>query len=161
MLSGIMLDTKNFVLRTGVRTFEAAAFLRKKGADTVETKRLFSSSLEIHKEKYKIVDSAEISRGCAVAVTDTISENIRLICAQAADELLTIDGVDAGFVIFKSADGTVNISARSYGKLNVQVIMEALGGGGHQNMAATQLGKITLKEAKDTLLTVIENIIKS
>lgn len=161
MLSGIMLDTKNFVLRTGVRTFEAAAFLRKKGADTVETKRLFSSSLEIHKEKYKIVDSAEISRGCAVAVTDTISENIRLICAQAADELLTIDGVDAGFVIFKSADGTVNISARSYGKLNVQVIMEALGGGGHQNMAATQLGKITLEEAKDTLLTVIENIIKS
>lgn len=159
MLSGIMLDTKSFVLRTGVRTFEAAAFLRKKGADTVETKRLFSSSLDIHKEKYKIVDSAEIRNGCAVATTDSESENIRLICAQAADELLTVEGVDAGFVIFRSKDKTVNISARSYGKLNVQVIMEALGGGGHQNMAATQLGKITLREAKDTLLTAIDNIL--
>ncbi|MBR2280617.1 MAG: DHH family phosphoesterase [Ruminococcus sp.] len=160
MLSGIMLDTKNFVLRTGVRTFEAAAFLRKKGADTVETKRLFASSLDIHKEKYKIVDSAEIKSGCAVAITDSEDDNIRLICAQAADELLSIEGVDAGFVIFKAKDKTVNISARSYGKLNVQVIMEALGGGGHQNMAATQLGKITLREAKDTLLQAIENIVK-
>lgn len=160
MLAGIMLDTKNFVLRTGVRTFEAAAFLRKKGADTIETKRLFASSLDIHKEKYKIVDSAEIKNGCAVAVTDTQNENIRLICAQAADELLTVEGVDAGFVIFKSMDNCVNISARSYGKLNVQVIMEALGGGGHQNMAATQLGKITFREAKDTLLTVIDNMVK-
>lgn len=161
LLSGIMLDTKNFVLRTGVRTFEAAAFLKKKGADTVETKSLFASSLEVHKEKYKIVDSAEIKSGCAIAVTDSVDENIRLVCAQAADELLSIEGVDAGFVIFKSADGTVNISARSYGKINVQVIMEALGGGGHQNMAATQLGKMTLREAKDILKTAIKNIIKS
>lgn len=160
LLSGIMLDTKNFVLRTGVRTFEAAAFLKKKGADTVETKNLFASSLDIHKEKYKIVDSAEIKNGCAVAVTDSEDENIRLICAQAADELLSVEGVDAGFVIFRSHDKTVNISARSYGKINVQVIMEALGGGGHQNMAATQLGKMTLREAKDILLQAIGNIVK-
>lgn len=160
LLSGIMLDTKSFVIRTGVRTFEAAAFLRKKGADTVDTKRLFSSTLDTHKEKYKIVDSAEITNGCAVAVTDSEDENIRLISAQAADELLSVEGVDAGFVIFRSKDKSVNISARSYGKLNVQLVMEALGGGGHQNMAATQLGRITLREAKDLLLTAINNIVK-
>ncbi len=158
LLSGIMLDTKSFVIRTGVRTFEAAAFLRKKGADTVETKRLFSSSLDTHKEKYKIVNSAEIKNGCAVAVTDSEDENIRLVCAQAADELLTVEGVDAGFVLFKSKDKTVNISARSYGRLNVQIVMEALGGGGHQDMAAAQLGRITLREAKDNLMTAIANI---
>lgn len=160
LLSGIMLDTKSFVIRTGVRTFEAAAFLRKKGADTVDTKRLFSSTLDTHKEKYKIVDSAEIHNGCAIAVTDSEDDNIRLICAQAADELLSVEGVDAGFVIFRAKDKGVNISARSYGKLNVQLVMEALGGGGHQNMAATQLGKITLREAKDILMTAIDNVIK-
>lgn len=160
LLSGIMLDTKNFVIRTGVRTFEAAAFLKKKGADTVETKQLFASSLNVHKEKYKVVDSAEIQNGCAIAMTDSKDENIRLICALAADELLSVEGVDAGFVIFRSEDDTINISARSYGKLNVQVIMEALGGGGHQNMAATQLGKITFREAKDILKTAIGNIVK-
>lgn len=160
LLAGIMLDTKNFVIRTGVRTFEAAAFLKKKGADTVETKQLFASSLDVHKEKYKIVDSAEIQNGCAIAVTDSQDDNIRLISALAADELLSVEGVDAGFVIFRSKDGNINISARSYGKLNVQVIMEALGGGGHQNMAATQLGKITFREAKDILKTAIGNIVK-
>lgn len=160
LLAGIMLDTKNFVIRTGVRTFEAAAFLKKKGADTVETKQLFASSLNVHKEKYKVVDSAEIQNGCAIAMTDSKDENIRLICALAADELLSVEGVDAGFVIFRSEDDTINISARSYGKLNVQVIMEALGGGGHQNMAATQLGKITFREAKDILKTAIGNIVK-
>ncbi len=160
LLSGIMLDTKSFVIRTGVRTFEAAAFLRKKGADTVDTKSLFASTLDTHKEKYKIVDSAEISNGCAIAVADSKNDNIRLICAQAADELLSVEGVDAGFVMFKTKDDAVNISARSYGKLNVQLIMEALGGGGHQNMAAAQLGKITFREAKDTLITAIDNVVK-
>ncbi|MCH5304454.1 MAG: DHH family phosphoesterase, partial [Ruminococcus sp.] len=158
LLSGIMLDTKNFIIRTGVRTFEAAAFLKKKGADTVKAKNLFASTLDIHKEKYKIVNNAEITNGCAVAVTESEGENIRLICAQAADELLSVEGVDAAFVIFKSKDETANISARSYGKLNVQIVMEALGGGGHQSMAAAQLGNITLREAKDTLLTAISNV---
>ena len=154
LLSGIMLDTKNFVLRTGVRTFEAAAFLRKKGADTVETKELFSSSLETHKKKYKIVDNAEIVCGCAVAATLDEDPNIRMVAAQAADELLTVENVAASFVIFAS-DGVLNISARSYGRLNVQLVMEVLGGGGHQNMAAAQLSNITLSEAREKLIAAI------
>lgn len=157
LLSGIMLDTKNFVVRTGVRTFEAAAFLRKKGADTVETKTLFASTLETHKEKYKIVSEAEIIRNCAVAVTEHTSDNIRLVCAQAADELLSVEGVLASFVVFKTGD-IVNISSRSYGKLNVQLVMEALGGGGHQNMAAVQIKDESLDEVKAQLLTAINNV---
>ena len=160
LLSGIMLDTKSFVLRTGVRTFEAAAFLRKKGADTVETKEMFSSSLETHKKKYKIVDSAEVVYGCAVAATLDDSPDIRMIAAQAADELLTVDNVSASFVIFAS-DGILNISARSYGRLNVQLVMETLGGGGHQNMAAAQLADVSLTEAREKLIGAIRDSIEN
>ena len=157
LLAGIMLDTKNFVIRTGVRTFEAAAFLRKHGADTVETKQLFSSTLETHKEKYKIVNNAEVYRNCAVSVAESDNNNIRLIAAQAADELLSVDNVLASFVIFKSA-GVVNISARSYGKLNVQLVMETLGGGGHQNMAAAQLSGMTEEQTKNRLIEAIDKV---
>ncbi len=157
LLSGIMLDTKNFVIRTGVRTFEAAAFLRKKGADTVCTKELFASSLEIHKEKYKIVSNAEVVRGCAVAVSDSENADIRLIAAQAADELLSVENVLASFVIFNNG-GAINISARSYGKMNVQLVMEALGGGGHQNMAAAQLKGETLDDTKIKLIDALARV---
>ena len=158
LLSGIMLDTKSFVIRTGVRTFEAAAFLKKKGADTVETKELFSSSLDTYLKKSAIISTAEIIKGCAVAVADIDNPDIRLIAAQAADELLSVSKVAASFVIFKTGD-IVNISARSYGKLNVQVVMEALGGGGHQNMAAAQLSGVTVNEVKADMIKVIENTI--
>ena len=158
LLSGIMLDTKSFVVRTGVRTFEAAAFLRKKGADTVETKNLFASTLETHKEKYKIVSEAEIINNCAIAVTEQNCENLRLVCAQAADELLTVEGVSASFVVFRADSDTVNISSRSFGKLNVQLVMEALGGGGHQNMAAVQIKGETVEEVRQQLLTALNNV---
>lgn len=158
LLSGIMLDTKNFVVRTGVRTFEAAAFLRRKGADTVETKTLFASSLDTHKEKYKIVSNAEIFNNCAVAVTEHICGNIRLVCAQAADELLSVEGVYASFVLFRTDDETVNISARSFGKLNVQLVMEALGGGGHQNMAAVQITGEPIEDVRKQLLVALNNV---
>lgn len=154
-----MLDTKNFVVRTGVRTFEAAAFLRKKGADTVETKELFSNSLENYREKYKIVSEASIRDGCAIAVTDSTNPNIRVIAAQAADELLSVSKVSASFVIFKTENDIINISSRSYGKLNVQLVMEALGGGGHQNMAAVQLKDISLEEAKEKLVYAIDEVL--
>lgn len=157
LLSGIMLDTKNFVVRTGVRTFEAAAFLRKKGADTVETKALFADSIESYKEKYKVVSNAEIIDNCAVSTVDSLSGDVRLIAAQAADELLSVSNVIASFVIFQT-DDVVNISARSFGKLNVQLIMELLGGGGHQNMAATQIKNITLSQGKEQLLEAINKI---
>lgn len=158
LLAGIMLDTKNFVLRTGVRTFESAAFLRKKGADTVKTKELFANSLETYKEKYKIVSNSEIIDNCAVAVCEEKFENIRLVSAQAADELLAVADVMASFVIFRNSEKEISISARSYGKLNVQVIMEKLGGGGHQNMAAAQLKNITINQAKNQLLEAIDSV---
>ena len=157
LLSGIMLDTKNFAVRTGVRTFEAAAFLRKHGADTVETKELFSGTLENYKQKYKIVSNAELYRECAISIAESNSENIRLIAAQAADELLSVENVIASFVVFEN-NGGVNISARSYGKLNVQLVMEHLNGGGHQNMAAVQLKGLTREETKQKLMDAIDSV---
>lgn len=159
LLSGIMLDTKNFVVRTGVRTFEAAAFLRKKGADTVETKNLFANNIESYKEKYKIVSSAEVIDGYAISTAEGLQGDARVIAAQAADELLSVSDVLASFVVFNTKDNVVNISARSFGKVNVQLVMEILGGGGHQNMAATQINDITLSQGKEMLLEAIKKVI--
>lgn len=157
MLSGIMLDTKNFVLRTGVRTFEAAAYLRKNGADTVEVKRLFSNSIDTYKVKYKLVSDAEIFNYCAIACADETTPDIRIASAQAADELLGIENVKASFVMYKTGK-TVNISARSLGDLNVQVIMESLGGGGHQTMAACQMEDVSIAEARERLVSIINDL---
>ncbi len=157
LLSGIMLDTKNFVLRTGVRTFEAAAFLRSNGADTVEVKRLFSNSIDTYKVKYKLVSEAEIFNYCAIACADSNTPDIRIVSAQAADELLGIENVKASFVMYKTGK-TVSISARSLGDLNVQVIMEALGGGGHQTMAACQIDNISIAEARERLLSILNEL---
>lgn len=155
LLAGIILDTKDFVLRTGVRTFEAAAYLRSRGADTVVVKRFFNSSMENKKLRGQIVLNAQSYRRCAVSVADVQTKDIRVICAQAADELLTVSDVDASFVLFET-DGTANISARSMGNINVQLVMEALGGGGHQTMAAAQLPDTTLDEAKQKLFEAID-----
>lgn len=157
LLSGIMLDTKGFFLKTGVRTFEAAAYLRKKGADTVEVKKMFSNSLDTYKIKCRIIDSADITGGCAVALVDEDWGDIRVACAQAADELLGIQGVKASFVLFYY-DNKVAISSRSLGEINVQVIMEKLGGGGHQTMAAVQLESVSIEEAKTKLLGILQEI---
>ncbi|MBQ7505457.1 MAG: DHH family phosphoesterase [Ruminococcus sp.] len=159
LLSGIMLDTKNFVVRTGVRTFEAAAFLRKHGADTVETKELFAGPLENYKQKYKLVNNAEVYRDCAISIADGECDNIRIVASQAADELLSVENVVASFVVFES-NGGINISARSYGKLNVQLVMENLGGGGHQNMAAAQLKGLSPQECKRKLIDAIDSVIQ-
>lgn len=157
LLAGITLDTKNFVLKTGVRTFEAAAYLKKRGADTVEVKRLFSNSLDTYKSKYQLVSQAEIFNNCAIACADGNSSNeeLRVTAAQAADELLSIHSVQASFVIFK-VDNIINISARSLGDINVQVIMEKMGGGGHQTMAGAQLPDINMAQARETLVKIIE-----
>ena len=158
LLAGIMLDTKNFILKTGVRTFEAAAYLRKKGANTLTVKGMFSDSIDTYREKVQIVCNSNIYRGCAVSVSKTHADDIRLAAAQAADEMLTIQGVDASFVIFED-NNRMNISARSYGKLNVQIIMEQLGGGGHQTMAAAQLENTSKELAYQKLLAVIDSIL--
>lgn len=154
LLAGIMLDTKSFVMKTGVRTFEAAAYLRKNGADTVSVKGLFSSSFEAYKRKSKLIASAEIFDRCAVAAAENETDDIRIVAPQAADELLGIKGVDASFVIYKTGD-VVNISARSLGVMNVQMIMERLGGGGHQTMAAAQLKNVSEQTAKEMLIGAI------
>ena len=131
-----MLDTKNFTLRTGERTFDAAAFLRRTGADTSEVKKLLQNDMEHTVEKYKILQSAQLYRNIAVATPETPQD--RVVAAQAADELLNVSGVDASVVAYPSQGG-VFISARSIGDVNVQMIMEKLGGGGNRNAAATQL----------------------
>jgi c-di-AMP phosphodiesterase-like protein len=154
LLAGIMLDTKNFVMRTGVRTFEAAAFLRKIGADTVKVKCLFSGSIEAYRSRTEIVGSAEILGCHAIAAAPPETPEIRLVAPQAADELLSIRNVDAAYVIYRTGN-VVSISARSLGAVNVQVIMEQLGGGGHQTMAATQIPDITEEEARKLLIRVI------
>ncbi len=156
LLSGIMLDTKNFVLKTGVRTFEAAAYLRKKGANTLTVKEMFSGSIETYREKVDIVCNSKVYRGCAISFSGSQSPDVRLAAAQAADEMLTLKGISASFVIFNNED-KINISARSYGRVNVQIIMEKLGGGGHQTMAATQLEQ----NAKDTVYSQLVSAIDS
>ena len=161
LLSGIVLDTKNFVMKTGVRTFEAAAYLRKKSANTVTVKRFFADSIDTYKEKYNIVSKAEIFNGCAISESDSNAPNIRLVTSQAADELLMVSDVYASFVIFQTPDGTVSVSARSYGKINVQIIMELMGGGGHQTMAATQIKNTTKADVKRKLIEVINDVLSA
>lgn len=155
LLAGIMLDTKSFVLKTGVRTFEAAAYLRRRGADTVEVKRMFADSIDSYKAKYKIVSGAEIQQDCAIACADKEFPDIRVVSSQAADELLSIRGVKASFVIYPTGN-VMNISARSLGDINVQLVMEVLGGGGHLTMAATQLPNLTIEQARTKLAAAIK-----
>lgn len=145
LLSGIMLDTKDFVLRVGVHTFEAAAFLKDKDADPVKVKKLFANSLEVNKLRNEVILSAEEYKRCAVSFASCQSDSIRIIASQAADELLNTDNIDASFVLYINGKD-VNISARSMGRINVQLVMEYLGGGGHRTMAACQL-KDTDKES--------------
>ena len=154
LLSGIMLDTKSFTMRAGVRTFEAAAFLKKQGADTVRVKELFSGSLDSYRHRSEIVSRAEIYRGCAISFAKAY-DDVGLVAPQAADELLAIEGVAASVVMFKTAMG-VSFSARSLGGMNVQVIMEALGGGGHQTMAGAQMQGVTPQEAAVALKNAID-----
>ncbi len=157
MLAGIIVDTNNFTQRSGTRTFEAAAYLKSKGADTVEVKRLFSNSIDTYKVKYKLVSEAEIFNFCAIASAEEDIPDIRIASAQAADELLGIENVKASFVMYKTGK-TTNISARSLGDLNVQVIMEQLGGGGHQTMAACQLENTGIAEAREKLVSIISEL---
>lgn len=157
LLAGIMLDTKNFVMKTGVRTFEAAAVLRKMGADTITVKKMFASSIDSYKRKTQIVAEAEIYRKCAIAPCDFYADDLRIVAPQAADELLTITNVDASFVLYKTMSNEISISARSMGNLNVQLIMESLGGGGHQTMAGVQLKDTSVNEALTQLKKSIDD----
>lgn len=154
MLAGIVLDTKNFVNRTGGRTFEAAAYLRRVGADTQDVQRMFQSDLESMIDRYAIIRQASLYREeIAIAAIDEPCD--RVTAAKAADELLTLKGVQASFVFYPK-DGGVYISARSLGEINVQVIVEALGGGGNSTSAGGELQSVTVQETLEKLHRTID-----
>lgn len=154
LLAGIVLDTKNFTNRTGGRTFEAAAYLRRAGADTADVQRMFQSDLQSIISRYDIIRRAELYHGdIAIAALD--QECDRVIAAKAADEMLTLQGVRASFVLYRKDDG-IYISARSLGEINVQVLVETLGGGGNSTTAGGQCSGMTVAEAKATLLRAID-----
>ena len=154
LLAGLVLDTKNFTNRTGGRTFEAAAFLRRRGADTQEVQRIFQSDLQSMISRYDIIRQAQLYHE-NIAVVALEEECDRVTAAKAADELLTLKGVQASFVLYKKDDG-VYISARSLGDVNVQVIVEALGGGGNSTTAGGQVADTTVGEVREKLLEKID-----
>ncbi len=156
LLAGIVLDTRNFILRAGVRTFEAAAYLRSRGASTVDCKKLFSNDMDIFRARNAIIDDAETYSDCALSVAREKLDNIRLVTSQAADEMLNIEGIKASFVLYENGD-YINISARSYGEVNVQLIMETFDGGGHQTMSACQIKDVDIQTATDMLKKAIDD----
>ena len=155
LLAGILLDTQDFTLHTGVRTFEAAAALRRYGAETERVRRLFDVTMVEYNAKADLVEKAQMYKNCAISIGGEVAPEARVAIAQAANDLLRIQGVDASFVAVQVGNG-VNVSARSMGAVNVQVIMESLGGGGHQTMAAAQLKHITPQAARSRIQDAID-----
>ena len=154
LLAGIMLDTKNFMMRTGGRTFEAAAFLRRTGADTAEVRRYFQSDLPSMIQRYDIIRDAKMYHGdLAIAAVD--KEVPRVTAAKASDDLLTLQGIQASFVLYKAGDG-VSMSARSLGEINVQLILESLGGGGNSTTAGGHVPNSTVEQVHTRLLAAID-----
>ena len=154
LMAGICLDTKSFNVRTGERTFDAAALLRRMGADTVEVKKLLQNDFQDTMAKYQIIRSARLYRQ-EIAIAALNTGTSRVLAAQAADELLNISGISASFVLYPDGD-TVYVSARSIGDANVQIILEPLGGGGNTATAGAQLKDTTVKEALDRLVASID-----
>ena len=161
MYAGIIIDTNNFTQKTGVRTFEAAAYLRRNGADVTRVRKLFREDVLEYKTKADAVSQAEIYRR-SYAISICSSEGVQsptVLGAQAANELLNIKGIKASFMLTEY-QGKIFISARSIDEVNVQVIMERLGGGGHMNIAGAQMEDVSLEEAvrimKNTLDKMIE-----
>lgn len=157
LLAGIVLDTKNFTLHTGERTFDAGAFLRRVGADTVDVKKLLQCDLEDTIEKYRILQTTQLYRNVAVAVVKEPTN--RILAAKAADEMLNITGVEASIVLAASASGGCYASARSIGEMNMQILMEKLGGGGNRSAAAAQFKDDDVEQVKERLFRVIDEYI--
>ena len=152
LYAGIMMDTKNFTFKTGVRTFEAAEYLRKCGVDIIKVKKWFQSDLETYHKISEIVANAEIvNDSIGISIYDKQDANSNIVCAKAADELLTISDITASFVIGNLGD-KICISGRSIGDINVQVILEKLGGGGHITLAGAQVEGMTIEEVKQELI---------
>lgn len=155
LYAGIMLDTKNFTFKTGVRTFEAAAYLKKCGVDIIKVKKWFQSDLKTYQIISEIVSKSEIvNDSIAISTYENDDENANIIAAKAADELLTIGGINASFVLGKTGE-KIYISGRSIGGINVQLILEKLGGGGHITLAGAQLENMSMEDAKQELINRI------
>ncbi len=150
LYAGMVIDTKSFTFKTGIRTFEAATFLKRFGVDTIAVKQLFQNDLNTYIARAEVVKSAEIVSDIAISVCPDHTKNAPLITAQAADELLGISGITASFVLCRT-NGSVSISGRSLGDINVQVILEKLGGGGHITLAGAQLTDLDIDAAKEIL----------
>jgi len=151
LYAGIVVDTKNFTFKTGVRTFDAASFLRRQGVDTISVKQLFQDDLQTYKNISNVVMAADIIRDrIAISVCPPDIKDAQLIAAKSADQLLTLSGIAAAFVLCY-ANGEVAISGRSLGDINVQMILEKLGGGGHLTVAGAQLQGISIEDAVEKL----------
>ncbi|MDV2581571.1 DHH family phosphoesterase [Alkalibacillus haloalkaliphilus] len=161
LLAGIIVDTKSFTLRTGSRTFDAASYLRSKGADTVFVQKLLKEDLDVYIKRSELIKNATVYKeGVAIAKGNSGESYGPIIIAQAADTLLTMDGVQASFVISERKDGRVGVSARSLGDINVQVIMEKMNGGGHLTNAATQLEDTTIEQVEEQLRGIIDEYLQ-
>ena len=158
LLAGMVLDTKNFTRRTGGRTFDAAAYLRRAGADTADVQRLFQGGLDEMIDRYNIIRHAEVIHD-DIAIAAVEEEVDRVTAAKATDELLTLQGMRASFVLFKSGSG-VNLSARSLGEINVQLIMEKLGGGGNSTTAGAQVPDGTVDAVREQLINAINEYLE-
>lgn len=161
LLAGIIVDTKSFAVHTGSRTFDAASFLRQNGADTTLVQHLLKEDFDQYVKRAKLIETAQLyEKGIAIAKASKEETFPQVLIAQAADTLLTMDGIVASFVICKVKGERISISARSLGDINVQLIMEKLGGGGHLTNAATQLTDVTIEEAEAILKEAIDEYIK-
>ena len=160
LLAGIVLDTKNFTIRTGERTFEAASFLRARGAEPIAVKKLLQTDMENTVKKYRILQNASLYRN-VVAIASPEDSVPKIVVAKAADELLNISGVEASIVVAPSETGEILVSARSIGDLNVQLIMEKIGGGGNRGAAAARISDKTLEEAVELVHASIDDYLSA
>ncbi len=161
LYTGILMDTKNFILKTGVRTFEAASYLRRLGLSTVDVKKIFNVDKADYDHKVDIVKTAaEIAPDIAVAKCYEKFDNIKVIASQAADEMLNINNIHASFVVYPMDNGIVGISSRSLGNINVQLIMEALGGGGHMTVAGAQIKDTTVDAVAEMVEKAVADYLK-
>ncbi|OOM11035.1 DHH family phosphoesterase [Clostridium saccharobutylicum] len=157
LLAGIFMDTKGFSFKTGVRTFEAASFLKSLGADTIEIKKMFTDDLDDYLLIAETIKSAEVNDNIAIAITPKNVDTV--IIAKAADELLNISGISVSFVLGE-VNNDIYISGRSIGDINIQIVLEALGGGGHMNIAGTKMSNITMEEVINKLREAIKKYLR-
>ena len=159
LYAGIIVDTKNFAVRTGVRTFDAAAYLRRSGADPEIVRELFSFDFDTVRDRARILADAKIADGVAMASCPSGLQNASIIAAQIADTLINIDNVSASFTFYELTSDCIGVSARSKGDINVQLVMEALGGGGHRTVAGAQLKGRSLTEAQGNVMAALHEVL--